>query len=73
MITMVIVIITVVMVFIGLLFVIFLLSKGQPFYHIDYEGEPWKDCPDCHGTGIVNKGDEHFECECPCKMRMYKV
>jgi hypothetical protein len=36
---------------------------------IDWEGEPLKTCPDCHGLGVVHPGDEYFECDCPCRMR----
>lgn len=35
---------------------------------IYYSGEHWKDCPDCHGTGVIHKDDPYWECECPCDM-----
>ena len=46
------------------------LSPDSGARHIHYEGEPDEHCPDCQGSGIINKGDAHFEMHCLCKMRI---
>ncbi len=47
-------------------------SGGAGDCYIHYNGEPGDNCKDCHGTGVINKGDTHFECDCPCKMRIVR-
>lgn len=53
---------------------LFLIAVFMSIFHsgdgtyISYDGDPDPNCPDCHGTGIIHKGDPHFECDCPCKM-----
>ena len=44
-------------------------SNNLPW--LSHGNDPENDCPDCKGTGIINEGDEHFECECPCTTRIY--
>lgn len=43
----------------------------QGINRIVYDGKPDPNCDDCHGLGVLNIGHEHFECDCPCKMRFY--
>lgn len=35
---------------------------------ISWGGDPDPNCNLCYGGGVINAGDEHFECDCTCTM-----
>ena len=47
------------------------LFPARGINRVVHDGEPNPYCSECHGIGVLNIGDEHFESDCPCKMRFY--
>ena len=59
------------MLLLGVLVGMLLREMSPKGTYISFSGDPNPKCPDCNGTGIINEGDEHFEFDCPCTMRIY--
>ena len=69
--------ITILLVFLFIALIFVLAALGSVFFppqginRVVYDGKPDPRCPDCNGIGVLNRGEEYYECDCPCKIRFY--
>jgi len=66
------IIILIVMILFIVLALISMIFPIRGINRIIYDAEPNPNCPECHGTGILNPGHKHVQCDCPCKIRFLR-
>lgn len=66
------IVVTIILCSIFLVAVLYVVCHPSYPSNIHHEGDPDPNCEECGGTGTIFQGHPHFECDCPCKMRIIK-